>query len=172
MRKWKIIQSRGRVCKKGAIIIIIIIRINNLERIATKEFIFYARFCVKTVWFDFKDGTSLKHFFYKLFFIFFYFFYIFPQLFLGKWLRFSQLGCTLMPTWPRFDERATIFWSRLQRASVQRAIFFSYDGESSWWIKISKAIAKSNSNDMGPCPWTQKPRSKECNICCPWGRKR
>lgn len=61
---------------------------------------------------------------------------------------------------------------------TQRAIFF-HDGESSWWIKISIAIVKSNSNDMGPSPWTQKPALKNvifashgvgngnlCPLCC------
>lgn len=70
----------------------------------------------------------------------------------------SQLSCGLMQTravwW-----KATIFWSRLQRAFRTKTHFF-HDGESSWWIKISIAIAKSNSNDMGPSPWTQKPALK------------
>lgn len=43
---------------------------------------------------------------------------------------------------------------------TQRAIFFFHNAEPSRWIKISIAIVKSNSNDMGPSPWTQKPALK------------
>lgn len=53
-----------------------------------------------------------------------------------------------------------IFRSRLQRRFHTKSHFFFHNAEPSRWIKISIAIVKSNSNDMGPSPRTQKPALK------------
>ena len=67
----------------------------------------------------------------------------------------SLLSWGLMQTWAEVDERQQYSDPDFKERRAQRAIFF-HDGESSWWIKISKAMAKSNSNDMGPSPRTEK----------------
>lgn len=64
-----------------------------------------------------------------------------------------------MQTWSESDEGLQYSDPDFKEHFVQRLLFF-HDGESSWWIKISMAIAESNSNDMGPSPWTQKPALK------------
>lgn len=48
---------------------------------------------------------------------------------------------------------------------------FLHDGESSWCVRISIAVAESNSNNVGPKQRPLKPIVRSVIFARPWGRK-